>query len=161
MSWSIRLFRVKGIEVKVHLTFLLILVWAATAVVFQQWMKSPRWSFPARFVWGALDSVLLLAVLLMADGAASPLVVGYPLLIVGAGLWFRVRFVWFMTALSLLSYGVLVVDFYCWRTYLQGSFDTNPDRHVIFAVGLIVIAGGVSYLVHRVRTLSTYYGQRT
>ncbi len=29
MSWSIRLFRVKGIEVKVHLTFVLILIWAA------------------------------------------------------------------------------------------------------------------------------------
>src|SRR5512138_3397763 len=29
MSWSIKLFRVKGIDVKVHLTFLLILIWAA------------------------------------------------------------------------------------------------------------------------------------
>lgn len=29
MSWSIKLFRVKGIDVKVHLTFVLILIWAA------------------------------------------------------------------------------------------------------------------------------------
>lgn len=29
MSWSIKLFRFKGIEVKVHLTFILILIWAA------------------------------------------------------------------------------------------------------------------------------------
>jgi stage IV sporulation protein FB len=29
MSWSIRLFRVKGIDVKVYLTFVLILIWAA------------------------------------------------------------------------------------------------------------------------------------
>jgi len=29
MSWSIKLFRVKGIDIKVHLTFVLILVWAA------------------------------------------------------------------------------------------------------------------------------------
>jgi len=29
MSWSIKLFRVKGIEIKVHLTFVLILIWAA------------------------------------------------------------------------------------------------------------------------------------
>jgi serine/threonine-protein kinase len=139
---------------------ILIAVWAATAVVFQQAMKSPRWAFPARYVWGALDSVLLLAVLLLADGAASPLVVGYPLLIVGSGLWFRVRFVWFITALSLLSYAILVVDFYSWRTHLQQSFDTNPDRHIIFAVAIVAIAGGVSYLVHRVRTLSTFYGQK-
>jgi Zn-dependent protease len=30
MSWSIRLFRIKGIEIKVHLTFVLILIWAAS-----------------------------------------------------------------------------------------------------------------------------------
>ncbi len=29
MSWSLRLFRVRGIEIRVHVTFLLILVWAA------------------------------------------------------------------------------------------------------------------------------------
>lgn len=29
MSWSIKLFRVKGIDVKIHLTFVLILIWAA------------------------------------------------------------------------------------------------------------------------------------
>jgi stage IV sporulation protein FB len=29
MNWSIKLFKIKGIEVKVHLTFVLILVWAA------------------------------------------------------------------------------------------------------------------------------------
>ena len=29
MSWSVKMFRVKGIDVKVHLTFLLILAWAA------------------------------------------------------------------------------------------------------------------------------------
>ena len=138
----------------------LMAVWAVTAVVFQQCIKSPRWSIPARFVWGTLDSALLLAVLLVADGAASPLVVGDPLLLIGSGVWFRVRFVWFMTALSLLSYGVLVVDFCYWRRHLQEAFDTNPDRHLIFAVSLIVMAVGVTYLVQRVRTLSSYYGQK-
>ncbi|NIR65666.1 MAG: peptidase M50, partial [candidate division Zixibacteria bacterium] len=29
MSWSIKLFKIKGIDIKVHLTFILILVWAA------------------------------------------------------------------------------------------------------------------------------------
>jgi Zn-dependent protease len=35
MSWSIKLFKVKGIDIKVHLTFVLILVWAAYS-----WSKS-------------------------------------------------------------------------------------------------------------------------
>jgi serine/threonine-protein kinase len=100
-------------------------------------------------------------VLLISDGAASPLVVGYPLLIAGSGLWYRVRFVWFMTGLSLISYGILVVDFYFWRfDALKDHFSTRFDRHVIFVLGLLAIAGVVAYLVNRLRTLSSYYGQK-
>ena len=110
------------------------------SVVCQQFLDSRRWSIPARFVWGTLDSLLLLAVLLVANGAASPLVVGYPLLIAASGLWFRVRFVWFITALSLLSYGVVVMDFYRWRPELQVQFDADVNRHVIFAMALVVWA---------------------
>jgi len=140
----------------------LILVWMLSAWVCQQFLKRGQWSLPARFVWGTLDSVLLLAALLVANGAASPLVIGYPLLIVASGLWFRVRFVWFMTALSLLSYGILVLDFYLRRPAdpFRPGFYGNADRHVIFALGLVAIAGVVGYLVHRLRALSSYYGQK-
>ncbi len=141
----------------------LLAVWALTSFICQHFLDSQRWSIPARFVWGILDSILLLAMLLfLADGAASPLVVGYSLLIVGSGLWFRVRFVSLMTFLSLVSYGILVVDFFYWRPWgeFQEHFDTNPDRHIIFAMALIVLGGTVAYLVHRVRTLSSFYGRQ-
>jgi tRNA A-37 threonylcarbamoyl transferase component Bud32 len=146
----------------IHATMLLMLaVWAATAVAFQQLLKIPRWSFPGRFMWGMLDSALLFAVLLVADGVASPLVVAYPLLIVGSGLWFRLRFVWFMTGLSLLSYGAHVVHFYSYRKdHDLETFDPSWHRHLIFAVALIALGGIVAYLVHRVRTLSSYCGQK-
>jgi hypothetical protein len=81
-------------------------------------------------------------------------------MIVASGLWFRVRFVWFMTVLSLLSYGVLVIDFYWlrpeeWRVapYAAG------DRHVIFAVAMIILGLVVAYLVERVRILSSFYSK--
>jgi serine/threonine-protein kinase len=142
-------------------TSILLLVWTAVSIVCQQFLDSQRWSVPARFVWGTLDSVLLLAALLLGNGAASALVVGYPLLIAGSGLWFRRRFVWFITGLSLLSYMVLVVDFYRWRTpEFQAAFDSSPSRHVIFAVSLVVLGSIVSYLVHRVSTLSAFCGRR-
>ena len=96
----------------------------------------------------------------MADGAASALVVGYPLLIAGSGLWFHVRFVSFMTAMSLLSYGILVVDFYYRRTGLQEHFDTSFARHVLFALSLIVLGAIVSSLVRRLRMLSNFYGRQ-
>ncbi|NUQ62246.1 MAG: serine/threonine protein kinase [Pirellulales bacterium] len=134
--------------------------WILSSFALQQCLRFQRWSIPARFFWGVLDSAFLLAALLIADGAASPLVVGYPLLIVGSGLWFRVRFVWFMTALSLASYGVLVVEFYYWSPELQRNFDRAPDRHVVFIVAMLVTAAVVAYLVDRVRALSSYFGQR-
>jgi serine/threonine-protein kinase len=137
-----------------------IAVWLLIAVVFQQFLKSGRWSIPARFVWGTLDSALLLAALLIANGAASPLVIGYTLLIVASGLWFRVRFVWFVTALSLVSYTVLIFDFYYRRPELQKEFPGEFMRHVIFLLGLMAIAGVIAYLVDRLRTLSSYYGQK-
>jgi len=134
--------------------------WAVSAVVFQQLLRVKRWSIPACFVWGTLDSVLLLALLLIANGVASSLVVAYPLLIVGSGLWFRERFVWFMTGLSAVSYSILMVDFYFIRTNLQDKFDPRFDRHVNFLVGLICVAWVVAYLVQRVRALSAYTAQR-
>jgi len=140
---------------------ILLAVWAGISLICQQFLDSRRWSIPARFVWGTLDSILLLVVLLfLADGAASPLVIGYPLLIAGSGLWFRVRFVSLMTGLSLVSYGIVVADFYLRRVELHEHFDTNPDRHIVFCVALVVLGATVAYLVHRVRTLSSFYGRQ-
>jgi len=134
-------------------------LWAAASIACQRVIDSRRWDLSTRFVWGLLDSIFLLAVLLVANGAVSPLIVGYPLLIVASGLWFRVRFVGFITALSLLSYGVLVIDFYWWRPELHEGLPSSVDRHVIFIVALMVQGATVSYLVHRVRTLSSFYGR--
>jgi serine/threonine-protein kinase len=138
---------------------LVVLLWVAVSIGCQQLLEIRRWSFPARYVWGTLDSLALLTILLLADGAASSLVVGYPLMIVASGLWFRVRFVWFITVLSLLSYGVLVIDFYCWRPELQQTMYAGIDRHVIFAAAFLVLGSLVSYLVQRVRILSSFYGR--
>jgi hypothetical protein len=138
----------------------LIGIWAVGSLVCQQFQGNRRWSTAVQFLWGGLDAAILLSALLVGNGVASPLVVGYWLLIAGAGLWFRVRFVWFMTILSLVSYGVLVWDFYARRTQLQQGFDTRYDRHVIVAVSLVILGTVVSYLVQRVRDLSAYYGRR-
>jgi hypothetical protein len=70
-----------------------------------------------------------------------------------------VRFVWCVTMLSLLSYGVLVIDYYHWRAAeLQPVLYISVDRHVIFVVALLVLGSVVAYLVQRVRTLNNFYG---
>ncbi|MBN2578004.1 MAG: serine/threonine protein kinase [Pirellulales bacterium] len=138
----------------------LLIAWMLVSLGCQILLVRGRWVFPARFLWGLSDTVLLLLVLLVGDGVMSPMVIGYPLLIVSAGLWFRVRFVWFMTGLSLISYGALVLDFYFRRPGLQTPRYSGFDRHAIFVLGLVILAAAVSYLVQRVRMLSSFYGQK-
>ena len=139
----------------------LAIIWAAVSIVCDWLVDRPRLTLPARLVWGTCDSLLLLAALLfVAGGVTSGLIAVYPLLIAASALWFHTRFVGFMTVLSLLSYGILVVDFYCRRTQLQTNFDTSPTRHVLFAVSLVVLGAILSWLVHRLRALSQFYGRQ-
>ncbi len=43
---------------------------------------------------------------------------------------------------------------------LQTRFDTDVDRHVVMVVALLLLGAVVAYLVHRVRTLSSFYGRQ-
>jgi hypothetical protein len=123
-------------------------------------MNRDAWPLAVPFAWGVVDAAALLWLLLIADGAASPLLIGYPLLVVAAGLWFRVRLVWFMTALSVLSYLVLVVDCFTTRPWLKTGSDLHSDDFIYFVVGLIAMGAAVAYQIERVRVLSRYYERR-
>jgi eukaryotic-like serine/threonine-protein kinase len=151
-----------GVDLAFHIQMtILAAAWAVISIVCQRFVGDERLAVKARFVWGTLDSlVLLIALLFVADGAASVLVVGYSLLIAGSGLWFHVRFVGFMTLLSLISYGILVIDFYCWRTRLKSHFDVTATRHILFAVSLVILGLIVASLVRRLRMLSNFYGRQ-
>ncbi|MBL9122430.1 MAG: serine/threonine protein kinase [Planctomycetaceae bacterium] len=135
-------------------------IWIVACCVLQGLLHLPRWSNAARFAWGGLDVILYTLVMRLADGAASPLVVGYPMLIVGAGLWFRVRLVWFVTLLSLASYLALVIEFYLQPTESQQDFDRAYDRPVFFVITMLALGAVVAYQIARVRALSRYYEAR-
>ena len=57
----------------------------------------------ARFIWSATDVALFSLLVLVADDLNTPVIIVYPLLIAGAGLWFRERLVWFTTAACVFS----------------------------------------------------------
>lgn len=135
----------------------LMAAWAMASIVCQKFFESQRWSLAVGFAWGALDSAAFLTVLLMAHGAVSPLIIGYALLIAVSGFWFRERLVWYMTILSSISYGVLVVDYYCWRPEIHSP--GQDDRHVIVVVALVIQGMSIAYLVRRVRKLTRFCGQ--
>jgi serine/threonine-protein kinase len=139
---------------------LLLAFWALASVLFQHLLKRQRWTGPVIFAWGALDALSVTRILFMAAGVASPVVVIYPLLVAVSGLWFRIGFVWFMTAASIASYSVLVADFYLRRTYLHATFDTGWDRHVYFVIMLLVVGAATAYQVQRAQALDRYYASR-
>ena len=127
-------------------------LWSVGCVVFQRLLHRERWANFARFGWAALDIVLLTVVLLLAHGPIGPLLIGYPLLIAAAGLFFRVRLVAFATFVSMASF--------VWLAVQRGGALGQPHYSLIFAAVLAVIGFVVAYQVYRVRVLSRCYDHR-
>ena len=123
-------------------------VWAVVAVAFHYILTKPRSAAFARFAWAAADVILLTTILFMAYGEIGPLLIGYPLLIVAVGLFFRVALVWFMTAVTLLSFATLAL--------LRPELRDPPHYPVIFAGVLVVVGFIVAHQVRRVHALTHY-----
>jgi serine/threonine-protein kinase len=138
-----------------HLAVLAILAtWGAISFVCQWMMNHKPWAAATRYLWAALDIVLFSLIVLVADDIETPVVIGFPLIIVAAGLWFRVPLVWFAAAVVIASYLVLLAE-----REVRVAIEA-PHKHAIFLVGLGILAFMVSYQVHRVRALSRYYEHR-
>jgi eukaryotic-like serine/threonine-protein kinase len=138
----------------------LIAAWALLSVGLQQVLKRERWETLGILIWGAVDVTATTEVLLLADGIASPLIVAYPILVAASGLWQRAGVVAFTTAAAVLSYLLLVWDYYFRRVELQQGFDRDLDRHVYFVIGLLLIGVAIGYQVGRARALSRFYASR-
>jgi serine/threonine-protein kinase len=135
--------------------------WALISLLLAQLQKRPGWQARAVYMWGVVDALGLLSVLFLASGVANPVVIGYFLIIVASGLGARVRYVWFMTGLSIACYLVLVADYYYFHWIDSRPFDESVDRHVYFVVGLLMTGIGMAYQVERLRRLSRHFDRHT
>jgi serine/threonine-protein kinase len=125
--------------------------WAAISFILQRLVNTVRYEHFARFSWAVADTVLLTMLICLADGPRGPLLIGYPLLIAAAGLFFRVRLVTAMTSFTMIAYGVLI-----WMRPEEGK----PIYYsIIFTAALAVVGFLVGYQTHRTRALSQYYEQ--
>ena len=77
--------------------------WAAASAAFQALVNRSSRPEPVRMAWLSVDVLLLTLTLILSKAFGGPLAVAYPVLIVGSGLWFRVRYVVLTTALSMAS----------------------------------------------------------
>lgn len=124
-------------------------VWGIASFVFQRLMERPRQAELSRYLWAATDATLLTLALLLSSPPASGLLIGYPLLVVASGLFFRVRLVLFMLASCLAGFSLVV--------YLVPAERTPPYPPIYFAAGLLALGLVSAYQVHRIRVLSRYY----
>ena len=129
-----------------------LLAWGCLSYLLQRLLTAdvaPRY---VEFAWASVDALLFTVLLLLADGPPSSLLAGYPLLIAASGLWFRVRLVFYMTAVCVAAF--LVVS----ATRLSTDV---PDHYPGIVVALLVVVGGlVAYQVRRIRVLSRYFERR-
>ena len=123
-------------------------MWAIVAVVFHRILAEPRTATFARFAWAAADVIVLTDILFLSYGSIGPLLIGYPLLVVAAGLFFRASLVWFMTGVTISAFATLAY----WRPDLQDP----PHYPWIFAGVLATVGFIVAHQVRRVRALSHY-----
>ena len=142
-----------SVDMNYHLQIMSILgLWAGISFIFQRLLHSDRFADAVPFFWAAADAVLLTMLLAVTRGALGPLLIGYPLLVSAAGLFFRVRLVLFMTTACLLSYAALL--------FAHPEQMERPHYPMIFAAVLAVLGSIVAYQVYRVRILSRYYDRR-
>jgi serine/threonine-protein kinase len=144
------------VALSLHLSVLGILAaWMVVSVLCQRLLRTERFADFARFGWAAADVVCFSAIVYRDDALLSPVLIGFPLLIVGSGLWVRARLVWFTAAIAELAYAALLAEWMTNHDVLRGL-----HKHLMFMVGLAVTAWVVAYQVNRVRTLSRYYENR-
>lgn len=127
-------------------------VFAAAGAVFEWAVCCGRYKLLVPFVWSTADMLLASSIIWVTQNQFSPLVVAFPLLVATSGLWFRVRLVWYTTALASLAYSALTIA------------ADPPDEevgmwhhHLIFVAALAMVGAATAYQVWRVRALSRYY----
>jgi serine/threonine-protein kinase len=128
---------------------MVIAAWALVSWVCQVLLNRGEAAEKIPFVWAAADALFFTWLIYLAAEPREILLVGYPLLIVAAGFWIRVRLVWFMTAVCLASFVTV---------YFQASDLEWPPHYPFLIGGIIALVGTfVALQVHRLRVLNRYF----
>ena len=149
-------------------------LWAVLSLVFQMLLRAGYRSDAVRVLWSAADIIGMTIVIKLLEtigpGATSEpvahvettLLVGYPLLIAAAGLWWRVRLVWITTILAGAAFCGLFLDAGLWRQGGGLVWRPSPDliHPNIFAAGLALTGYVVARQVNRILALGRYYEHR-
>jgi serine/threonine-protein kinase len=146
-----------GRDWQYYLSYVVLLTsWALLCLVFQGAMQSSSAVTPVGLAWAAVDVCWMTVAIKLADPPRGPLLIGYPLLLVASSLLLRVRFVTFMTGISILAFLLLVS--------ITRDERVPPHYAVLFVLGLVVtgiILGGVVNHLRKISRMPVQAPSRT
>ncbi|MCS7160965.1 MAG: protein kinase [Gemmatales bacterium] len=153
----VQLARIVNPEVKrnVHSSILLvILIWLGLVLVLRWLARFPAWARYLPASWCLLDVILLTLVLWLANDQLTPLVVAYPALVVGSGLWGQRGLIRLTTWTSVVAYSVLIGEY----ALRAGGWHMlpRPHHHLLFLILVILTGGATAWQVARFQMLNRY-----
>ena len=133
----------------------IMLAWIAISVLCGFFSRSKRIEAMVATFWLCADSLFLTILISMLSDPTHPpgaILIGYPMVVVGGGMFFRARMVVLVTIVTMLSYLVLLV--------LEPYMLSNLFQHAIFLVLLACMGICSLHQVRRYRMLSNYIESR-
>jgi serine/threonine-protein kinase len=133
-----------------------LVVWVVTTLLFHYAVRRPWRPELAKLSWITAEVLLISTILRIRDNTMSSGVVVYPLLIIAAGLWSRIRLVWWATVTAVAAYGLLTLE-----SFARKGFP-GQDSNESIVVGVLIVTGFVvAKHVNRVLAISSYYEHRS
>ncbi len=133
----------------------LMLAWIATSVLRGFFASNKKFETMVATIWLCADSVFLTVVISMLSNPTFPpgaILIGFPMIVVGGGMFFRATMVILVTIASMLSYLVLLI--------LESYMLDSLFQHAIFLVLLACMGICSLHQVRRFRMLSNYIETR-
>jgi len=149
--------QVEGVDQTFHAAVTALTVaWIASAVAVMILMRSRRFPPALKYVTTSVDIVLLTAILLIADGPKSPLVIAYFVVLAGAPLRLSAPLVRYTTLAAVAGYVVLIGDAWLRRPEMQ-----VPRYQQLMTLLALVLAGlALVQLMKSLREAAEAYAER-
>ncbi len=128
----------------------LLTMWALGSCLLQRVSVVDRYQTAAFWGWAAFDVLIYTTLIYIAETPRALLLVGYPMMIAASGLYYRARFVVFVTTLCIAGFLLLLAT-------VPESLAEKPEYCIIYISGLIVLALCLIAMIRRVRGLADYF----
>ncbi len=133
----------------VPLKIALLACWVMASIVLQRLSVIERFQNGAHWVWAAFDVAIYTTLIYFADPPRGLLLIGYPMMIVASGLFYRMRFVIFVTLMCIAGFLSLLA-------FVDDEMSNRADFCVIYISGLIVLGLCLLSMIRRIRGLADY-----